>query len=281
MPWFSKKSKQIEAVPPEERVVKTENVFVKCDGCEAHLYKRELEESHQVCSHCGFHFRIGARERLEMLFDDGKFEELDAEVTSIDPLEFVDTKPYSERLESAKSSSGLPEAVLNGRGKVGDHRYVRRDPHPELRAIDRRRRIAQRRAERAGRKVAEDHVAGIWRDVEQRSGGNVTDRPARLRHAAEESKDHLRLVRAQPAHQPHLSERLLLREIAHTARVEQDDVRLSFTGRQFIPARYEVARDLFGVALVHLATISLDEEFRHRGWKRYTLDSPSLQIQFH
>lgn len=121
MPWFSKKTKQIEAVPPEERTVKTENVFVKCDGCEAHLYKRELEESHQVCSHCGFHFRIGARERLEMLFDDGKFDELDAEVTSIDPLEFVDTKPYSERLASAKSSSGLPEAVLNGRGKVGDH----------------------------------------------------------------------------------------------------------------------------------------------------------------
>jgi acetyl-CoA carboxylase carboxyl transferase subunit beta len=121
MPWFSKKSKQIEAVPPEERVVKTENVFVKCDGCEAHLYKRELEESHQVCSHCGFHFRIGARERLEMLFDDGKFDELDAEVTSIDPLQFVDTKPYSERLASAKASSGLPEAVLNGRGKVGDH----------------------------------------------------------------------------------------------------------------------------------------------------------------
>ena len=80
MPWFSKKSKQIEAVPPEERVVKTENVFVKCDGCEAHLYKRELEEGLQVCSHCGYHFRIGARERLAMLFDDGKYEELDAEV---------------------------------------------------------------------------------------------------------------------------------------------------------------------------------------------------------
>ena len=101
MPWFSKKNKQIEAVPPEERVVKTENVFVKCDECEAHLYKRELEESLQVCSQCGNHFRIGARERLAMLFDDGKYEELDAEVISIDPLEFVDTKPYPERLKQA------------------------------------------------------------------------------------------------------------------------------------------------------------------------------------
>ncbi|HSS20142.1 MAG TPA: acetyl-CoA carboxylase, carboxyltransferase subunit beta [Pyrinomonadaceae bacterium] len=121
MPWFSKKNKQIEAVPPEERVVKTENVFVKCEGCEAHLFARELEESLQVCAHCGYHFRIGARERLAMLFDDGKFEELDSEVISIDPLEFVDTKPYPDRLKQAKKSSGLPEAVINGRGKVGNH----------------------------------------------------------------------------------------------------------------------------------------------------------------
>jgi acetyl-CoA carboxylase carboxyl transferase subunit beta len=121
MPWFSKKSKQIEAVPPEDRVVKTENVFVKCDGCEAHLFARELEESLQVCAHCGYHFRIGARERLAMLFDDGEFAELDAEVISIDPLEFVDTKPYPKRLAQAKESSGLPEAIINGRGKVGDH----------------------------------------------------------------------------------------------------------------------------------------------------------------
>jgi acetyl-CoA carboxylase carboxyl transferase subunit beta len=121
MPWFSKKSKQIEAVPPEERVVKTENVFVKCDECDAHLYKRELEESLEVCSHCGYHFRIGARERLTMLFDEGKFEELDAEVISIDPLHFVDTKPYPDRLKQAKKNSGLPEAIISARGKVGDH----------------------------------------------------------------------------------------------------------------------------------------------------------------
>ena len=124
MPWFQKKSKRIEAVPPEERVVKTENVFVKCDSCEAHLYKRELDESVQVCTHCGHHFRIGARERLAMFFDEGNFEELDAEVISIDPLEFVDSKPYPQRLHQAKKSSGLPEAIINGRGKVGDNRVL-------------------------------------------------------------------------------------------------------------------------------------------------------------
>jgi len=121
MAWFNKKSKRIEAVPPEERVVKTENVFVKCDGCEAHLFKGELEDGMQVCKHCGHHFRIGARERLRLLFDDGKFEELDAEVISIDPLGFVDSKPYAERLVQAKDVSGLPEAIINARGTVGDH----------------------------------------------------------------------------------------------------------------------------------------------------------------
>ena len=121
MAWFNKKSKRIEAVPPDQRVVKTENVFVKCDGCEAHLYKGELEDGLQVCKHCSYHFRIGARERLALLFDDGKFEELDSEVISIDPLEFTDSKPYHSRLEQAKESSGLPEAIINARGTVGDH----------------------------------------------------------------------------------------------------------------------------------------------------------------
>ena len=124
MAWFTKKNKRIEAVPPEERVVKTENVFVKCDGCEAHLFKGELEDGLQVCKHCGYHFRIGARERLSLLFDDGKFEEVDSEITSIDPLEFVDSKPYSERIKQAMDSTGLPEAIINGRGTVGDHPVV-------------------------------------------------------------------------------------------------------------------------------------------------------------
>jgi acetyl-CoA carboxylase carboxyl transferase subunit beta len=124
MAWFSKKTKRIESVPPEERVVKTENVFVKCDGCEAHLYKGELEDGLQVCKHCGHHFRIGARERLALLFDEGKYEEIDSEVISIDPLGFVDSKPYTERLTQALDASGLPEAIINARGTVGDHPVV-------------------------------------------------------------------------------------------------------------------------------------------------------------
>ena len=119
MSWFRKKSGKIENVPAEERRVKTEGIFVKCLECDEALYKRELDENLQVCHHCGYHFRLDARSRLEMLFDDGVYEELDAEVISIDPLEFVDTKPYPERLTTAKKVSGLPEAIINAHGKVG------------------------------------------------------------------------------------------------------------------------------------------------------------------
>ncbi|MGH9900884.1 MAG: carboxyl transferase domain-containing protein [Pyrinomonadaceae bacterium] len=121
MSWFRKKNQRIESVPADERRVKTEGIFVKCPKCDAALYRRELEESMQVCVHCNHHFRIGARERLAILYDEGRYEELDGEVTSSDPLGFVDTKPYPQRLEQARRASGLPEAVINARGVLGGH----------------------------------------------------------------------------------------------------------------------------------------------------------------
>ena len=122
MSWFKRDKPKIEDIEDdEERTVKTEGIFVKCPECDNALYKRELTESHEVCTHCSYHFRYGARERLETLFDDGKYERLDEEVTSADPLEFFDTKPYKDRIVQAKESSGLPEAIVSGSGKVGGH----------------------------------------------------------------------------------------------------------------------------------------------------------------
>ncbi|HJZ80403.1 MAG TPA: hypothetical protein VKD91_08655, partial [Pyrinomonadaceae bacterium] len=122
MPWFRKKKGKIEPVSDKDRVVRTENVFVRCDECSAHLYKKELEEALQVCVHCNYHFRLGAYDRLETLFDDAHCEELDVEVVSTDPLEFVDSKPYPNRISQAQRATGLPEAVITARGKVGGHR---------------------------------------------------------------------------------------------------------------------------------------------------------------
>nr|MDQ3374636.1 acetyl-CoA carboxylase carboxyl transferase subunit beta [Acidobacteriota bacterium] len=112
MSWFSRKDPKLEEqVVDEEKKVKTEGIFVKCLECDSALYKGELEESLEVCTHCNYHFRLGARTRLDILFDEAKYEKLDEEITSSDPLGFVDTKPYIERIEQAKAASGLPEAI--------------------------------------------------------------------------------------------------------------------------------------------------------------------------
>jgi acetyl-CoA carboxylase carboxyl transferase subunit beta len=122
MSWFRRDKPKIEEQEDDgERTVKTEGIFVKCPECENPLYKRELTVSHEVCTHCGYHFRYSAEGRLEDLFDDGKFEKLDEEVTSGDPLGFVDSKPYKDRIEQAKEVSGLPEAIICARGEVAKH----------------------------------------------------------------------------------------------------------------------------------------------------------------
>jgi acetyl-CoA carboxylase carboxyl transferase subunit beta len=120
MAWFRRDKPKIQSTT-DVQTVKTEGIFVKCPECENALYKRELTESREVCTHCGYHFRYTAIGRLNDLFDDGKYERLDEDVTSGDPLEFVDSKPYKERIEQAKAVSGLPEAIISAKGRVGGH----------------------------------------------------------------------------------------------------------------------------------------------------------------
>ncbi len=122
MSWFRRDKPNIEEKEGhKEQTVRTEGIFVKCPECDSALYKRELKDSHEVCTHCGYHFRYTAVGRLHDLFDDGRYEKLDEEVTSGDPLEFTDSKPYKDRIEQAKEVSGLPEAIISGKGMVGGH----------------------------------------------------------------------------------------------------------------------------------------------------------------
>jgi len=122
MSWFRRDKPKLDSPPDdEEQTVKTQGIFVKCPDCDNALYRRELTESHEVCTHCGYHFRYAAKERLMDLFDDGRYEPLDEEVTSGDPLGFFDSKPYTDRLDQAMTSSGLPEAVISGKGRAGGH----------------------------------------------------------------------------------------------------------------------------------------------------------------
>ena len=121
MSWFRRDKPKIEDAAHEEPTVRTEGIFVKCPDCDNALYKRELADSHQVCTHCGYHFRYAAEERLRDLFDSGRFEKLDEHVTSGDPLGFFDSKPYTDRIDQAKESSGLPEAIISAKGTAGGH----------------------------------------------------------------------------------------------------------------------------------------------------------------
>jgi acetyl-CoA carboxylase carboxyl transferase subunit beta len=95
-----------------------DNLWHKCPACEQMLFHRELEENLHVCHACGHHMRVSARQRLEMLFDDGAFTRVDVPAVTPDPLKFRDSRRYTERLKEAQSKSGEREAIVAGHGTV-------------------------------------------------------------------------------------------------------------------------------------------------------------------
>ena len=116
MTWFRKEKKALEAL--QEKRVQTEGLWVKCDGCKQILWKKELETHLQCCPKCNFHFKMGARARLEMLFDERRYTEHDARLATTDPLEFKDTKSYRERLKKSEKATGMKDALLTGEGSL-------------------------------------------------------------------------------------------------------------------------------------------------------------------
>jgi acetyl-CoA carboxylase carboxyl transferase subunit beta len=114
MPWFKKSPDE----SPEAKKVRTEGLWIKCDGCRQIIWKKELENSLQVCPKCGHHFKVDARTRLAQLLDGGEWTELDSELATSDPLDFVDQKPYQQRLSAMKSATGLNDAVITAEGKL-------------------------------------------------------------------------------------------------------------------------------------------------------------------
>jgi len=116
MAWFKKARKPIAAPDKTSRV--PEGLWVKCPECDAIIYTKDLVKTLSVCTKCSHHFRITARERLLSLFDGEHWVEQDASIQSNDPLQFVDTKPYRDRLASSRQSTGLPDAVIVGVGRI-------------------------------------------------------------------------------------------------------------------------------------------------------------------
>jgi len=93
-------------------------LWVKCSSCKEILYHKEVSQNDHVCPRCAFHFRVYADQRLQMLFDQGRFEPLCARVRSIDSLGFVDSKPYSERLKSYHKQLVGSDAVVVAQGEL-------------------------------------------------------------------------------------------------------------------------------------------------------------------
>jgi acetyl-CoA carboxylase carboxyl transferase subunit beta len=116
MAWFRRQSGELDA--SGEKNVRTEGLWVKCENCRQVIWKKDLEENQNVCPKCGKHFRIDARTRLALLFDDGEYETFSDNLASTDPLKFTDLKSYADRLKRAQEETGLTDAVINARGKL-------------------------------------------------------------------------------------------------------------------------------------------------------------------
>ena len=116
MAWFRREKQRLQSA--EGAHIRTEGLWMKCDGCRQIIWKKDLETSWNICGKCGYHFRLDARARLRLLVDDNQYTEHDAGIESTDPLHFVDLKPYQERLASAQQSTGLKDAVITAEGKL-------------------------------------------------------------------------------------------------------------------------------------------------------------------
>jgi acetyl-CoA carboxylase carboxyl transferase subunit beta len=117
--WFKKD--RAPKAPREGRQSKVpEGLWVKCDSCRQILYNKELARNFKICPKCHFHFRLSAPERLRMLFDDGEYVELDANLRSSDPLKFRDSKKYRDRLREAEENVGTSDAIVTGTGTLED-----------------------------------------------------------------------------------------------------------------------------------------------------------------
>jgi acetyl-CoA carboxylase carboxyl transferase subunit beta len=126
MSWFKRENGEFEGPEgngDEEKRVRTEGLWSKCPSCRQALFNPDLKANLNVCPKCQYHFRIGARQRLDLLLEPG-YQLVDGGLRSTDPLNFVDLKPYKQRLSKAREETGLDDAILNATGQLGPHDVI-------------------------------------------------------------------------------------------------------------------------------------------------------------
>jgi acetyl-CoA carboxylase carboxyl transferase subunit beta len=121
MSWFKREKPPDDKLPQlasDQRKVRTEGLWQKCEGCRQIIWKKDLEANFNVCPKCGAHGRIDAVSRLRLLFDGGEYQSFDDALSSSNPLSFVDSKSYSDRLAAMQKATNLSDALVSASGKL-------------------------------------------------------------------------------------------------------------------------------------------------------------------
>ena len=122
--WLTKKKKNGTDETGAPKLDIPKELWTKCPTCTETIYNKDLEAHWKVCPKCGYHFKLNAHERIAATLDEGSFQEIDAELRSLDPLHFQDVTPYAERLVEAAKKSGLRDAIVTGTGTLANHPVV-------------------------------------------------------------------------------------------------------------------------------------------------------------
>ena len=101
-----------------------EGTWIQCPGCKAAVFRKEAEKRMNVCPECQYHMYVSAQQRIEQVLDEGTFEEWDANLMPVDPLQFADSRPYSERLVAEQAKTGLRDAAITGCGMIRARRVA-------------------------------------------------------------------------------------------------------------------------------------------------------------
>ena len=123
MGWF-KRSKEGITTSTKEKRETPEGLWEKCSNCKTIFSSDDLQKNYFVCDRCNHHERIGSEQYFQILFDDGKYKELDAKLESGDPLKFEDTKKYTDRVKATQKKTGLKDAVRTAKGKLDGENFV-------------------------------------------------------------------------------------------------------------------------------------------------------------
>lgn len=123
MSWFNRKKEGITTSTKEKKET-PEGLWSKCSNCKTLFTADDLAKNSYVCDRCSHHERIGSEEYFQILFDGGKYKELDEKLTSGDPLKFEDTKKYIDRVKATQKNTGLYDAIRTAKGKLDGHEFV-------------------------------------------------------------------------------------------------------------------------------------------------------------